>query len=152
MRVKIKDGLDPLALSGTTNVRFAERLADQVAACQVMPPGADEKTQTDKAVTAIAALQELTPASAIDGLLATQMVAAHNASLDLLGRAMVTAQSPRVVEESTRQYARISEVFLKQLDRYTRNRGRQRQVVRIEHVRVVEDGTVTVRQEEERMR
>jgi len=43
-------------------------------------------------------------------------------------------------------------VFLKQLDRFTRQRGRQRQTIRIEHVRVVEDGKVTVRQEEERVR
>jgi hypothetical protein len=58
----------------------------------------------------------------------------------------------RISEERTRQYARLADVFLKQFDRYQRQRGRQRRTIRIEHVRVVEDGTVTVRQEEERVR
>jgi hypothetical protein len=62
------------------------------------------------------------------------------------------AMPARIIEERTRQYARLSEVFLKQLDRFMRQRGRQRQTIRIEHVRVVEDGKVTVRQEEERVR
>jgi hypothetical protein len=148
----IKERLDPLAVSGTTNVRFAERLAHQVATCQVVPRGIDDEGHADMATSAIAALKELAPGGAAEGLLATQMVAAHNASLDLLRRAMGESPSARTIEESTRQYARLSEVFLKQFDRYTRHRGRQRQTIRIEHVRVVEDGKVTVRQEEERVR
>ena len=150
--LKIQEKFDPLALSGTANARFAERLAHQVVDCQVVPRGADDHAHADLADSAIATLKELAPAGAVEGLLAAQMVAAHNASLDLLRRAMVASQTPRVVEESTRQYARLSEVFLKQLDRFHRQRGRQRQTIRIEHVRVVEDGKVTVRQEEERVR
>ena len=65
---------------------------------------------------------------------------------------MADGQPARAVEERTRQYARLSDVFLRQLDRFQRQRGRQRQTIRIEHVRVVEDGKVTVRQEEERVR
>ncbi|MCI0430081.1 MAG: hypothetical protein L0210_06005 [Rhodospirillales bacterium] len=151
-RLKIKERFDPLALSGTANAWFAERLAHQVVNCQAVPSEADEQTRAELANSAIAALKELAPAGAAEGLLAAQMVAAHNASLDLLRRALAEPQPERVVEESTRQYARLSEVFLKQLDRYARHRGRQRQTIRIEHVRVVEDGQVTVRQEEERVR
>ena len=148
----IREHFDPQALSGTANARLAERLAHQVAACQAVPRGIDDEGHADLATSAIAALKELAPAGAAEGLLAAQMVAAHNASLDLLRRAMAASQTTRGVEESTRQYARLSEVFLKQLDRYARHRGRQRQTIRIEHVRVVEDGKVTVRQEEERVR
>ncbi|MGH6927967.1 MAG: hypothetical protein ACREEV_06590, partial [Dongiaceae bacterium] len=35
----IKEKLDPVALSGTDNVRLAERLAHQVATCQAVPHG-----------------------------------------------------------------------------------------------------------------
>jgi hypothetical protein len=148
----MNEHFDPLALSGTANARFAERLAHQVATSQIVPRGADDQEHADMAASAIAALKELAPSGAAEGLLAAQMVAAHNASLGLLRRAMVESQTARAIEESTRQYARLSEVFLKQLDRYARHRGRQRQTIRIEHVRVVEDGKVTVRQEEERVR
>ncbi|HZF36275.1 MAG TPA: hypothetical protein VE914_20935 [Candidatus Angelobacter sp.] len=150
--LKIKERFDPLALSGTANAWLAERLADQVVNCQALPPDTGEEAQAALANSAIAALKELAPAGAAEGLLATQMVASHNASLHLLRRALAESQPERLVEESTRQYARLSEVFLKQLDRYARHRGRQRQTIRIEHVRVVEDGKVTVRQEEERVR
>jgi hypothetical protein len=148
----VNDRFDPVALSGTGNRQLARRLADQVAACQWLPPELGSKGEAEQATSAIAALKELAPASAIEGLLATQMVASHNASLDLLQRAMGHAMPARVIEERTRQYARLSDVFLRQLDRFVRQRGRQRQTIRIEHVRVVEDGKVTVRQEEERLR
>src|SRR5262245_11056610 len=146
----VEDRFDPLALSGTANPRFAERLAYQVATCQWLPSEFAAQQHAEQATSAIAALKELAPANAVEGMLATQMVAAHNASLDLLQRAMADSQPERAVAERTRQYARLSEGFLKQLDRFVRQRGRQRQTIRIEHVRVVENGTVTVRQEEER--
>ena len=145
----VHDRFDPVALSGTGNVRLAKRLADQVAGCQLLPPDLGSKGQAEQATSAIAALRELAPANAVEALLATQMVAAHNASLDLLQRAMTHAQPARIVGECTWQYAQLSDVFLRQLDRFMRQRGRQRQTIRIEHVRVVEDGKVTVRQEEE---
>jgi hypothetical protein len=148
----IDDRFDPVALSGTSNARFAERLAYQVATCQWLPSEFSDKWRAEAAASAVAALKELTPGNAVEGMLATQMVAAHNASLDVLQRAMADGQSDRDMEAHTRQYARLSEVFLRQLDRFVRQRGRQRQTIRIEHVRVVEDGKVTVRQEEERLR
>jgi len=148
----VEDSFDPVALSGTANARFADRLAYQVATCQWLPRESAARQHAEQATSAIAALKALAPANAVEGMLATQMVAAHNASLDLLQQAMADAQPARAIEERTRQYARLSEVFLRQLDRFMRQRGRQRQTIRIEHVRVVEDGTVTVRQEEERER
>ena len=148
----VEDSFDPVALSGTANPRFAQRLAYQVATCQWLPSESAARQHAEQATSAIAALKALEPASAVEGMLATQMVASHNASLDLLQRALADSQPPRAIEERTRQYARLSEVFLKQLDRFQRQRGRQRQTIRIEHVRMVEDGTVTVRQEEERER
>lgn len=149
--LRIKADLDPMALSGTANARFAQRLGLQVATCQWLPAELGSEARAEQTTSAVAALKELAPGNAIEGMLATQMVAAHNASLDLLQRAMADRQPDRAVEEHTRQYARLSEVFLKQLDRFVRQRGRQRQTIRIEHVRVVEDGKVTVRQEEERV-
>jgi hypothetical protein len=148
----IQDDFDPAALSGTANARFADRLAYQVATCQALPSSFGEARQVELATSAVAALKELAPVGAAEGLLAAQMVAAHNASLELLARAMGESSTARAIEERTRQYARLSEVFLKQLDRFHRQRGRQRKTIRIEHVRVVEDGKVTVRQEEERVR
>src|SRR5262245_8508808 len=150
--VAVRDRVDPVALSGTGNMRLAKRLAQQVATCQWLPPDLGSEGQAEQATSAVATLKELAPGNAVEALLATQMVAAHNASLDLLQRAMTHALPARTIEERTRQYARLSDVFLRQLDRFVRQRGRDRNSIRIEHVRVVDDGKVTVRQEEERER
>jgi hypothetical protein len=141
----------PQEVLGISSELLAGRLASQAATTQRLP-AADAKSYLELGAAAVAALGELAPANAIEAMLATQMVASHNASLDLLRLAVSSGQDDRVIEERTRQYARVSEVFLKQLDRFQRQRGRQRQAIRIEHVRVVEDGKVTVRQEEERVR
>jgi hypothetical protein len=141
----------PQEALGISSELLAGRLASQAATTQRLPT-ADAKSYLELGASAVAALGELAPANAIEALLATQMVASHNASLDLLRLAVSSGQDGRVIEERTRQYARVSDVFLRQLDRFQRQRGRQRQTIRIEHVRVVEDGKVTVRQEEERVR
>ena len=141
----------PQELLGVSSELLAGRLAEQAATTQRLP-SEGLKSYLEVGGAAVAALGELAPSNAIEALLATQMVASHNASLDLLRRAVSDDQPDRTIEERTRQYARVSEVFLKQLDRFVRQRGRQRRTIRIEHVRVVEDGKVTVRQEEERVR
>ena len=141
----------PQAVLGVKSDLLAGRLAEQAATTQRLPVE-NAKSYLELGAAAVAALGELAPANAIEAMLATQMVASHNASLDLLRLALRSGQLDRTVEERTRQYARVSDVFLKQLDRFQRQRGRQRQTIRIEHVRVVEDGKVTVRQEEERVR
>jgi hypothetical protein len=141
----------PQEVLGISSELLAGRLAQQAATTQRLPTE-DAKSYLELGASAVAALGELAPANAVEALLATQMVASHNASLDLLRLAVSGGQDGRVIEERTRQYARVSDVFLRQLDRFQRQRGRQRQTIRIEHVRVVEDGKVTVRQEEERVR
>lgn len=150
------DRFDPEATSGTSNARFAHRLAEQVAICQVMPgdpaDAAGSKACAESTSAAIATLTALAPANAIEAMIATQAVAAHNAGLDLLHLALLNRKDDRFVDSFVRQHARLANVTLRSLDQLTRLRGRQRQTIRIEHVRMVEDGKVTVRQEEERTR
>jgi len=144
--------LDPVALTGTGSVPFAKRLALQVACCQVLPAQMTPRQRAEAATSAAAVLKALAPANAVEALLAAQAVAAHNASLDLLELSMGQGCERKSAETYARQHARLANLALRSLDQLVRLRGRQRQTVRIEHVRMVEDGTVTVRQEEERVR
>src|SRR5262249_48211371 len=141
----------PQAALGLSSEMVAARLAEQAATTQRLPAN-DAKGYLEMGASAVAALRELAPGNAVEAVLATPMVAAHNVALDLLRIAAGDIGEGRVVEERTRQYARVSEMFLRHLDRFVRERGRQRQAIRIEHVRMVDDGKVTVRQEEERVR
>jgi len=82
------------------------------------------------------------PAGAAEGLLATQMVASHNASLHLLRRAWPSLSRSASSRRARASMAAVG-VFLKQLDRYARHRGRSgRHPDRA--CAVVEDGKVTV--------
>lgn len=150
------DKFDPVETSGTSNARFAHRLAEQVAICQVMPgdPADDaaSKARAESTSAAIATLTALAPANAVEAMIATQAVAAHNAGLDLLHLALQKRRDHRFVDSFVRQHARLANVTLRSLEQLVRLRGRQQQTIGIEHVRMSDDGKVTVRQEEERTR
>jgi hypothetical protein len=116
-------GFTPEALSGTGNALFADRLVQQVIACQVLPSEGELLTQ--RVASAVTALKELKPEGAAEAMLATQMVAVHNMSLDLLARAMAVPPADKAAEIHTRQGARLLGLYLKQLEQLGRRRGRR---------------------------
>jgi hypothetical protein len=138
-----------LALSGSRSVMFADRLAEQVALCQPLP--ADEDGRSYRAAAAMEALKALAPRSALEGMLAGQMVAAHNVALELVRQAFRDGQQVATIEAFLRQGLRAMALFARQQEAMTRQRGRQRQSLRIEHEQVAGDGRVSVRAEEERV-
>jgi hypothetical protein len=140
---------EALALSGSRSVAFADRLARQVALCQPLP--ADEAGRAHRTAAATAALKELTPQSGLEGMLAGQMVAAHNVAMALTAQGFY-GQTPLNTELFLRQGLRAMTVFARQMELMTRQRGRRRQSLRIEHEHRGEDGRVSLRAEEERVR
>src|SRR5262249_26239202 len=123
----IEDRFDPLALSGTANPRFAERLAYQVATCQWLPSEFAAQEHAEPATSAIAGWKDWAPAKAGEARRATEVAPAHTATPHPRHRARAPPRRERAGGEPPRQYARLSEVFLKQLDRFVRQRGRQLQ-------------------------
>jgi len=140
---------EALALSGSRSVLFADRLAEQVALCQALP--ADEAGRDRYMGATVDALKALTPQSGMEGMLAGQMVAAHNIALTLTAQAFHGAAT-KDAELFLRQGLRAMGVYVRQMEAMTRQRGRRRQSVRIEHEQVDGDGRVSVRAEEERVR
>lgn len=153
--LEIAEDFDPVKLSGTTSILFADRLTQQVIHAQSYPADADAAECSLRATAAMAALKHLAPQDAGEGMLAAQMVAVHNIGMDCLVRAADakgTKGDDKAIETHMRQGTRLLQLYLKQLDQLGRRRGRRRQSVRIEHERGGEDGRVTVRAEEERVR
>jgi len=150
--IAIRDRFDAMALSGGRSESFARRLATQVATCQWLPERLGPVEQSARATAATAALKELAPRNAAEALLAGQMVATHNASLDLMTRAVGDSTSVEAMQATARLGVRLMTLYVRQMELLARQRGRQRQTVRIEHVRAVDDGRVTVRAEEERIK
>jgi hypothetical protein len=140
---------DAMALSGSRSELFAGRLVQQVALCQWLP--ADEAGRDYRTATAMAALKELAPRNAMEGMLAGQMVAAHNVGLKLMTQAFRGEQEMKTIEAFLRQGMRAMALFARQTELMTRQRGRQRQSLRIEHEQVRDDGRVSVTAEQERV-
>jgi hypothetical protein len=138
------------ALSGSSSVMLADRLVEQVALCQPLPADAEGRNYCLAAV--MEQLKQMPARNPMEGMLAGQMVAAHNVGLALMGQAFRDGQPMKNIEAFVRQGTRAMALFTRQMEVMTRQRGRQRQSVRIEHERVGEDGRVSVRAEEERVR
>lgn len=153
--LEIAEDFDAAKLSGTNSLVFADRLTQQVIHAQSYPADADAAECSLQATAAMAALKSLAPQDAGEGMLAAQMVAVHNIGMDCLTRAVGARGvkgDDKAIDTHMRQGARFLQIYLKQLDQLGRRRGRKRQSVRIEHERDGEDGRVTVRAEEERVR
>jgi hypothetical protein len=151
-QLRIAQRFDAPALSGTANATLARWLAAQVAGCQSFPRGMPAEECNERASAALAALEEIRPGDALEGLLGAQMVATHSAGLELMQRAMADDEDGPKVERQTAQAARLLGLFARQLDLLARQRGRQRRKVSIEHERIDEDGRLSVRAEAEQVR
>lgn len=149
--LEIAEDFNAESLSGTKSLIFADRLTQQVIHAQSYPAGDAEECSL-RATAAMAALKNLAPQDAGEGMLAAQMVAVHNIGMDCLIRAMGAKGDDKAMETHMRQGGRFLQLYLKQLDQLGRKRGRRRQSVRIEHERAGEDGRVKVRAEDERVR
>jgi len=140
---------EALVLSGSRNVVFADRLVQQVVLCQRLP--ADEAGRNYRMAAATEALKELAPRNAMEGMLAGQMVAAHNIGLGLMRQALRDGRPMKDIEAFLRQGTRTLALFTRQMELMTRQRGRQRRSLRIAHEQVRDDGRVSVTAEQERV-
>jgi len=150
--LRIAQAFNAPALSGTENAVLARWLALQVANCQPFPRGMDAQERDWQASAALAALEEIRPGDALEGLLGAQMVATHSAGLEMMRRAMGSGQNGTAVDRQGRQAVQLLGLFARQLDLLARQRGRRRRKVSIAHERTLADGKLSVRAEAEQVR
>ncbi len=93
---------------------------------------------------ACAALAAFKPTDEIEGMLAAQAVALHQAAMTCLGRAMIPGQDFDVACRLRKDGANMARGFTDMLDSLDRQRGKGAQVVRVERVVVHEGGQAIV--------
>src|SRR5262249_7560465 len=118
---------EALALSGSRSVTLADRLAEQGALCQPRPQDAAARDRC--VMAAVEALKAIGPQTGMEGLLASQMVAAHNIALTLTAEAFHGAAA-KEAELFLRQGLRAMGVYMRQMETMARQRGRRRQSLR----------------------
>lgn len=83
---------------------------------------------------AIALLEGVRPQDEIEGMLAVQMAATHDAALEYLRRATIPEQTFAGCEQSLKQGAKLLAIYTQQMAALDKHRGKGQQKVTVEHV------------------
>lgn len=92
----------------------------------------------------VAALIGIAPKDELEGMMAAQLIAAHNASMECHRRAMITDQSVEGRRENLAQANKLSRTCVTLLEALNRHRGKGQQKVTVEHVHVHAGGQAVV--------
>jgi hypothetical protein len=104
----------------------------------------DQEERNNLYSAAIAGLVGIGPKDELEGMLAAQLVACHNASMECYRRAMIGEQSFEGRRENLSQANKLSRTYTTLLEALNRHRGKGQQKVTVEHVHVHEGGQAIV--------
>jgi hypothetical protein len=86
----------------------------------------------------------IAPKDELEGMIAAQLLAAHNAAMECYRRAMLSEQTFEGRRENLSQANKLSRTYALLLDALNRHRGKGQQKVTVEHVHVNAGGQAVV--------
>jgi hypothetical protein len=92
----------------------------------------------------VAALIGIGPKDELEGMMAAQLIAAHNAAMECYRRAMLGEQTFECRRENLSQANKLSRTYAMLLEALNRHRGKGQQKVTVEHVHVHSGGQAVV--------
>jgi hypothetical protein len=104
----------------------------------------DEKTRDLQFKATVSALIGIGPKDEIEGMIAAQLLAAHNAAMESYRRAMLRDQTFEGRRENLNQANKLSRSYAVLLEALNRHRGKGQQKVTVEHVHVHSGGQAVV--------
>ena len=104
----------------------------------------DAKTRDRQLTATVAALVGIGPKDELEGMMAAQLVAAHNAAMESYRRAMIGEQTFEGRRENLSQANKLSRTYAVLLDALNHHRGKGQQKVTVEHVHVHQGGQAIV--------
>ncbi len=105
---------------------------------------ADGDEQQNLINATVAALMGIEPKDELEGMMAAQLLAAHNASMECYRRAMIGEQTFEGRKENLNQANKLSRTWTTLLDALNKHRGKGQQKVTVEHVHVHAGGQAVV--------
>jgi hypothetical protein len=103
--------------------------------------GDDASAQTKAAIVGLVGIE---PKDELEGMIAAQLVAGHNAAMECYRRAMLQDQAFEFRRENLNQAGKLSRTFATLLEALNRHRGKGQQKVVVEHVHVYKGGQAIV--------
>ena len=104
----------------------------------------DQETQALQYSATVAALSGIAPKDELEGMMAAQLIAAHNAAMECYRRAMIGEQTFEGRRENLAQANKLSRTYATLLEALNRHRGKGQQKVTVEHVHVHAGGQAVV--------
>jgi hypothetical protein len=130
-------------IGGSQSDRWNNALANQ-AVQTLWLKHSDEKTRGKQYGATVAGLMGIGPRDELEGMLAAQLLAAHNAAMECYRRAMLGEQTFEGRRENLSQANKLSRTYALLLDALNRHRGKGQQKVTVEHVHVNAGGQAIV--------
>jgi hypothetical protein len=130
--------------TGSVNKVFSHNLINQTTNAVGFPENPTDKQIFEIARSAIAELESIAPNDGIEGLLAAQMVATHNAAMECYRKAMLPNATFDGRELNLKYAAKLSGIYARQIDTLDKHRGRGQQKITVEHVNVHKGGQAIV--------
>ena len=130
-------------IGGSVSDDFNNELANQ-AIQTLWTKHSDSESKKRQLHATIDALIGISPRDELEGMLAAQMIALHNAAMECLRRAMISEQSLEGRRENLNQANKLSRTYATLLEALNRHRGKGQQKVTVEHVHVHEGGQAIV--------
>jgi hypothetical protein len=104
----------------------------------------DPATRDKQYSATLAALTGIGPRDELEGMMAAQLIAAHNAAMECYRRAMLGEQTFEGRRENLAQANKLSRTYAALLEALNRHRGKGQQKVTVEHVHVHAGGQAVV--------
>jgi hypothetical protein len=130
-------------LGGSDSDHFNQMLANQTLDA-LWVAHSDDDQRNRQSLAACAALIGAKPQNELEGMLVSQMIACHAASLECHRRAMLPEQTIESRQLNLSAASKLSRTYATLLEALNRHRGKGRQVIRIERVTVEAGGQAIV--------
>ena len=130
-------------LGGSDSDHFNQMLANQTLDA-LWVAHSDDDRRNRQSLAACAALIGAKPQNELEGMLISQMIACHAASMECHRRAMLPEQTIEARQMNLNAASKLSRTYAALLEALNRHRGKGRQVIRIERVTVEAGGQAIV--------
>lgn len=116
----------------------------QVSQTLSLLEGDSKEQRKERINSTILLLQGIGPTDEIEGMLAVQMVATHNAIMECLRRAMLPDQTFEGRDQNLKHAAKLLAIYTRQIETLNKHRGKGQQKVTVEYVSVEAGGQAMV--------
>lgn len=124
---------------GSESDAFNRNLADQTLK-SLWVAHSDSAALDEQYQAALTAMMGIGPRDEIEGMLAAQMIATHNAGMECYRRAMIPEQTFEGRRDSLNQANKLVRSYSTLMEALDRHRGKGQQKVVVEHVHIHQGG------------